>query len=116
MARREKDVDMPRRGNFKGGMGQTSTTGGAKPKKTRGVATTEAVKKMKQKESSMAKPRAKPAKKDPIGMGAKPKTAPLKQRVNRGIKENQNLGGVRGRAGRRQRWQVNRFGKTSKLR
>ena len=62
MARREKDVDMPRRGNFKGGMGQTSATGGAKPKKTRGIATTEAVKKMKQRESSMAKPRAKPSK------------------------------------------------------
>ena len=32
MARREKDVDMPRRGNFKGGYGQTSATGGAKKK------------------------------------------------------------------------------------
>ena len=62
MARREKDVDMPRRGNFKGGMGQTSVTGGAKPKKTSGIATTEAVKKMKQKESSMAKPKPKPSK------------------------------------------------------
>ena len=73
MARREKDVDMPRRGNFKGGMGQTSATGGAKPKKTRGLATTEAVKKMKQKESSMAKPKAKPSK--PAMSGASRSTA-----------------------------------------
>ena len=73
MARREKDVDMPRRGNFKGGMGQTSATGGAKPKKTRGIATTEAVKKMKQKESSMAKPKPKPSK--PAMSGASRSTA-----------------------------------------
>jgi len=74
MARREKDVDMPRRGNFKGGMGQTSATGGAKPKKSSGIATTEAVKKMKQKESSMAKPKPKPSNKSAMS-GASRSTA-----------------------------------------
>jgi len=99
-----------------GGTGNWKRAPKAPAKKTRGVATTEAVKKMKQKESSMAKPRAKPAKKDPIGMGAKPKTAPLKQRVNRERKMNQILGGIRGEAGRRQRRQVNYMSKSSKLR
>lgn len=56
MAKREKDVDMPRRGNFKGGFGQTSATGGAKKKNA------------------------------PVGMGAKPKPKPVKTKIGAGAK------------------------------
>jgi len=45
-----------------GGTGNWKGAPKAPAKKTRGVATTEAVKKMKQKESSMAKPKPKPSK------------------------------------------------------
>lgn len=72
---REKYVDMPRRGNFKGGFGQSSATGKAKnktvtKKKAPNRVTAEKVKKMKQKESVTPKPKPKPAmveqKKKPI--------------------------------------------------
>lgn len=55
MAKREKMPEFKRKGNWKNAPGSQAAT-----KKSRGVATTEAVKKMKQKESMVPKPRDKP--------------------------------------------------------
>lgn len=69
---REKMPEFKRKGNWKNAPGSQAAT-----KKTRGVATTEAVKKMKQKESMAPKPKAKPAAAKPkIGAGVKPKPKP----------------------------------------
>jgi len=94
-----------------------------KPMKKRNMETANKVKAGLSKSKSMSggsqgggRAAAKSEVKAPIGMGAKPKTAPLKQRVNRDKKMNQILGGIRRKAGRRQRLQVTYMRKSSKLR